>query len=113
LNRNQFQIKSLDFSNSNNQLPDTVQIQAIVNGSLINMTLYQIQGLVNNASLANTKLLFMDGMSSQIQQLQTQNVVNLIQNLKFSSIYLNLFTLDLSNLSRSRKSSICYFNFKF
>jgi hypothetical protein len=80
LNRNQFQIKSLYFSNSNNQLPDTVQIQAIVNGSLINMTLYQIQGLVNNASLANTKLLFMDGACSQIQQLQTQNVVNMLNN---------------------------------
>ncbi len=80
MNRNQFQIKSLYFSNSNNQLPDTVQIQAIVNGSLINMTLYQIQGLVNNASLANTKLLFMDGACSQIQQLQTQNVVNMLNN---------------------------------
>jgi len=54
------------------------------------MTLYQIQGLVNNASLANTKLLFMDGACSQIQQLQTQNVVNMLNNWNIPSIYILL-----------------------
>ena len=86
LNKNQFQIKYLDFSSSNNQLPVTLQVQALVNGSLINMTLYQVQGLVNNISITNTKLYSMD---LQIQQLQTQNIViNFFINFLKISIYI-------------------------
>ena len=74
LNTNQFNFKSLNNSKttSNSTLPTSIQVQATVNGTFLNVTLNQMQGILNTASF-NNKVYQMLG--SKVQQIPGANLV--------------------------------------
>lgn len=82
LNKYQFVVKSLDNSsvtsnlhkrfNSKLALPSSVLVQASINGTLLNFTLVQIQGIMNTAALSN-KVYQM--RNSQVELMQGSNLV--------------------------------------
>jgi hypothetical protein len=72
---NQFQLISLDPENdTNTTLPVAIKVQAFVLGYFINVTLNQIKGALNKASLNNNVYLMNDDYSL-MQTIENLNLV--------------------------------------
>ena len=72
---NQFQLISLDpENNTNTTLPVAIKIQAYVLGYFINVTLNQIEGVLNNASRNNNVYLINDD-NLIMNSIENQNLV--------------------------------------
>lgn len=74
LNDNNFYYKSLDVKNSVNTFPASIQVVANILGFSFNITLNQVQGVLNDTSL-NTRLFVTANGTSGITQGVSKNIV--------------------------------------
>jgi hypothetical protein len=75
LNNDYFKIRSLDSSNNQNTLPMIIQIEATIENSFINLTLYQI--LENDNQSKDDQVLFMDNPNSNTEMKSAGKLVRI------------------------------------